>query len=503
MKKNNNQFYARDDSDLSKRTIKGGFWVLSIRIAEQVLYLIKLVIFANILEPKDFGLFGVALLTFDIMKIFTRTGFETALIQKKEDIKPYLNSAWTVLILRALGLYAIMFFIAPVAAFYFKAPEATPLIQVIGLAMVFGGFTNIGFFYFDKELKFSKRFIYQLTGMLVDFILAVYTAFVWRNIWAIVISLLAGHATKCIMSYILHPYRPRLSADFKKAKELWTFGKWILLSALIGFLIIEADDIFVAIIIDVTMLGFYQMAYKISNLPATEITNVISQVTFPAYSKLQDDRAKLREGYLKILKNVAYLTFLAGGLIFTFAFDFIKIFLGQKWVPMVLTLQVLALWGIIRSLEGTAVPIFQGVGKPETLTKLQLIQFILMAIILYPLTIQYNIFGTSVAVVSAAFLANFIYFYKVNKIIKGSKSDLCKLIGFPLINTAIMIIAVYFVKIYFNLTVGLLELCILGAFALLIYFGLTLLYEKIFNYKIIGEGLNLVKQFVGLKTAME
>ncbi|MHA1381416.1 MAG: oligosaccharide flippase family protein [Candidatus Helarchaeota archaeon] len=510
----NNSILASKSEDLSIRATKGGIWVFSIRVIEEILYLIKLVVLARILNPEDFGLFGVALLIFDVMKIFSRTGFESALIQKKENIHPYLDSAWTVSIIRGTLLFLALFTIAPVAAYYFNAPKATPLIQVIGIAMMIGGFTNTGFTIFDKELHFNKRFAYQITGATIDFVLTVSLAIILQSVWSIVIGMLSGHLVRCIMSYILHPYRPHISSDFGKAKELWNFGRWILISAIMIFLITEVDDFFVGIMLGVTTLGFYQMAYKISNLPATEITDVISQVTFPAYSKVQDDEIKLREGFLKTLKNTSFLTFFAGGLIFTFAFDFTKIFMGDKWIPMVIVLQILVIWGIIRSLGITAAPIFKSIGKPELIPKIQSIQFILMIVLLYPLTAQYNIVGTSFAIVMPSLIANWILLYLTTKKIKCPRWEFSKLIIFPFISTIFMILSIFFVKIQFNLPdwfqfqfsgmiSALFDLGILVSIAIAVFFGFIILFEIFFNYNLIKEGVTLIKQILGKYTGMD
>ena len=118
-------------------------------------------------------------------------------------------------------------------------------------------------------------------------------------------------------------------------------------------------------LLGVTALGFYQLAYRISNMPATEITHVISRVTFPAYSKLQDDIPKLREAYLKVLQITAFLSFPIAGLIFVLAPDFTKIFLGEKWMPMVPAMQVLVFAGLSRAIAATAGYIFYAVGKPK------------------------------------------------------------------------------------------------------------------------------------------
>jgi O-antigen/teichoic acid export membrane protein len=421
---------------LSQRVVNSGFWVFFLRIFNQGFSLLRLIILAHILSPSDFGLMGIALLTMSILETFSETGFQQALIQKKEDIKLYLDSAWTVLILRGFVLFVILYFIAPYAAVFFNTPEAKPIIRVIGFSILFQVFTNIGITYFKKELEFNKEFIYQLTGTLADFIVAISAVLILRNVWALVLGLLAGNITRCFVSYLIHPYRPRLYFALEKVKELFGFGKWILGSSILIFLLGQGDDILVGKLLGVTMLGFYQLAYRISNMPATEITNVISQVTFPAYSKLQDDLPKLREAYLKVLQVTAFLSFPVAGLIFVLAPDFTRIFLGEKWMPMVPAMQVLCILGALRSIAAASGPIFLALGRPDFDTKISAAELALLAILIYPLTIKWGITGTaiSISIVSCSFI--FIILAIVIRLVKMEKIEILNLmqcISFPLL----------------------------------------------------------------------
>ena len=97
------------EEQLSHRVVKGGFWVFALRITDRVFYIIKLIILARILAPHDFGLLGIAMLTMMTLETFSQTGFQAALIQKKENIEAYLNSAWTVGIIRGFILFIIFF----------------------------------------------------------------------------------------------------------------------------------------------------------------------------------------------------------------------------------------------------------------------------------------------------------------------------------------------------------------------------------------------------------
>jgi len=447
------------------------------------------VILARILSPHDFGLMGIAMLTMLILENFSQTGFQAALIQKKENIESYLNTAWTTMIVRGVVLFSILYFIAPYASTFFKSPDAKPIIQVVVISVLIQAFTNIGVIYFQKELEFKKMFIYQLSGTLADFTVAVSAAIILKNVWALIFGLLAGNFVRFVVSYLIHPYRPRIRFDLKKIKELSVFGRWVFGSNILMFLTTQGDSVIVGKILGTTMLGFYQMAYRISNMPATEITHVISQVTFPAYAKIQDNIPKLREAYLKVLQFTAFLSFPIAGLIFVLARDFTRIFLGEKWMPMVPAMQVLVLWGLIRSMGATTGSVFQGIGKPEVITKLQFVVLALLVISIYPLATRWGILGVSLAVIFSTSMPNLVAFYKVIKVIQCSTRDFYRVVAFPLLNTTVMILLILMIKNYWITKVEILDFFLIFSFSILTYFGVTFLFNKFSGFY--DEILNL------------
>jgi len=468
---------------LSQRVVKGGIWVFFLKIVNRGVSLIRLIILARILSPADFGLLGIALLTMSTLETFSQTGFQQALIQKKKDITSYLDASWTALILRGFILFVILYFLAPYAAIFFDVPEAKLIIQVIGFSMLFGAFTNIGVIYFRKELEFNKEFVYQFTGTLADFIVAISAVFILRNVWALVLGTLAGNIVRCLMSYLIHPYRPRLNFDLEKIKELFGFGKWILGSSILVFLLTQGDDIFVGKLLGTTALGFYQMAYKISNMPATEYSHLIATVTFPAYSKLQDNIPKLRDAYLKVLQLTAFLSIPIAGGIFILAPDFTKIFLGIKWMPMVPAMQVLALFGMLRAIGATTGVMFMAVGKPEISTKIKCAQLILLATLIYPFTMRWGILGSSMAVTIYALVFNFVAVYKVLSMIKSGYKKPTRLITYPLISTVIMILTIIILKIYIINNINFLDFLLLIVVGIFTYLLIAYLFDSFLDYK--------------------
>jgi len=466
---------------LHQRTIRSGAWVFAIRIASQGFSFVRLIIIARILAPDDFGLFGIAMLAMATLSTFTATGFSSALIQKKGRIEDYLNTAWTVTILRGAAIFTILFFAAPYVATFFNAPETTNILRVIGISTLLGGFANIGVVYFEKELEYNKQFFYELSSMVADFVVVVSTALILRSVWALVFGLLASSIVKVIVSYRIHPYRPRFSLDLGKAKELFAFGKWILGSAVVVFLFSQGDDGFVGKLLGVASLGLYRMAYQISNTPTSEVASVFSRVTFPVYSKLQDNLPGLRQAYLKVLQLNAFLSIPLAAGIFMLAPEFTQIVLTAKWLPVVPALQVLVLFGVLRSISATTSAVFRGVGKPQIVTRWDAIRLGVLVAVIYPLTIQWGIMGTSIAVVLAQLVATVGFSYMVIKITECGVKDFSRLIGLPLISTAIMVLLLWGLKATF-LTVSIGQFILLILAGIATYFGATYLLDRFCNY---------------------
>jgi O-antigen/teichoic acid export membrane protein len=433
-------------ASLAQRTVRGGLWIFSLRVVNKGLGIIRTIILARFLAPEDFGLFGVAMLALSTLEVFSQTGFQEALIQKKGSVASYLDTAWTISVIRGLLLFLILLLGAPFFAEFFNASEAVLIIRIIAISTLLTGFRNLGILFLTKELDFKKKSFFEFSATFVDLMVSIFLVIMLRNVWALVWGGLAGNLVRLIMSFIIHPSRPRFKFEKEKAAELIRYGRWLFGSGILIFLVTQGDDIFVGKILGVTALGYYQMAFLLSNLPATEITHVISQVTFPAYAKLQDNLPRLKSAYTEVMQVTLLVSFPIAGAIFTLGPDFIQIFLGSHWLPMVPALQVLVIAGFIRSTGSLTGPLFQAVGRPDLGTKLQIAKLILLLIVIYPLTIRWGILGTALAVVINGIIVNPFAHLKAIRMVDGLVRNFIKILSTPGFSTLVMVIFLYIIK---------------------------------------------------------
>lgn len=365
---------------------------------DRLLTLARGVVLARLLVPEYFGLLGIALLSMAFLEAFFRTGFGAALVQRRGTITDYLDTAWTAQLLRGVIMAAALFLAAGYIAAFFNVPDARPVIQVISAGLLIRGLTNAGVVYFQKDLQFHKQFIYNIGQAVAAFTVAVPLALLWRNVWALVFGVLAGDFVGLVLSYVIHPYRPRFHFDFQKARELYTFGRWVYLSTLIGFISAQLDKGAVGKLLGATSLGLYQMGSNISNTATREVSEAISLVAFPAYAKLQDDLSRLRRAFLRTWESTACLTLPLALIVFLLAEELIRVVLGPQWLPTAPAVKILAMAGFMGSFVKLCGALFQGTGHPRLEMQLNLAQIVVTAALIYPLTRLMGISGAALSI---------------------------------------------------------------------------------------------------------
>jgi len=493
---------STNEGSLHQKTIKGSFWSFTTRISTLALDIIQLVIVARLLNPKDYGLLGIALLTQTIFLVFTETGFQESIIQKKKkNIEEYLNTAWTTLIIRGLLIYTIIFFAAPYIAIFFNEPRAAIIIQVIGLSLVMSSLNNIAVTLLRKELEFNKTFILNLGRVLPSFIMTVALAFILRNVWALVGGVIMGSIGSLYISYLVHPYRPKIEFDRQKASEMLGFGKWIFGITILVFIGSQGDDLMVGRIVGVAALGLYQMAYRIAQAPLKEFIYNINTVLFSTFSKVQDYTSILKSGYLKVTTFSLAIAFPVTIGLAIIGREFTIVFLGEKWMAVIPILSILAMAALVKSFISTSTPIFKSVGKPRYEFEKQLVRASTIIILIVPLTQKFGIIGTSYTVLISCLLALIVWYKRITQVIDVKLKELWRIIAPPLIGSIAMAGSLLGVKKIIDLVsieplilkfLGFLLLCLIGTG---VYFLILLIFQKYTkNYKNLGIILRMFKE---------
>lgn len=424
----------------------GGFWVILEKVVKQGLSLVRTVILARLLGPEEFGVLGVSLLLVDIVHTFSQPGVGFALIYKQTEEKCHLDSAWVLSIIRAILIGLILVVLAPLASNFFAEPRANAIIRIIALAKVIEGFVNVGLVLIRRSLRFKKVFLYESSVGFLSLVSTVLLALWLRNAMALATGLLVTSVIRVGLSYLVATYRPSFRFSWQSIRELLDYGRWITVSSIMQFILNEGDDLIAGRLFGSEVLGIYQMAYRLSNLPATQITYAVNQLAFPTYAALQDEELRLFRSYLRLLQITAIFVFpLCAGIGFL-ARPLVLTMLGADWVPAIGLVRLLSIWGVTRAIWATTGPLYRAVGAPSLNSKLLGIRVLIQLSLLWPFANLWGVSGIGLAVVVSALLIFPISLYHVKNILKTDWQDIGETLLAPVSGTVVMGIAVLFAE---------------------------------------------------------
>lgn len=379
-----------------KQIVKGVFWVGSVRITTRILSIARTAILARLLAPADFGAFGIALLALSAVETFTETGVNVVLIQeKKKNVDDYINTAWLVSIIRGLVIGLLIIAAAPLVSAFFKSPASLYLLIFIGLVPIIRGFINPSVIKFQKDLKFHVDFWIRTAAFLFDSLVAIIATIILMSPIGLVAGLVSGAILEVIISFVVAKPKPKLHFEKQKFAEVLHGGKWVTAFSGLDFLSTQLDNVAVGRLLNVASLGFYQMAYRISIIPITEMSDIVNKVAFPLYTRISEDRKRLFSSFIKIQAVLSAVVIPVCLLLFLFPAEIIRIILGEKWLFAAPALKVLAVYGGVRAIFGATSSLFLSLNHQKYVAVITFARLSGLLITIVPLTLKFGIVGAS------------------------------------------------------------------------------------------------------------
>jgi O-antigen/teichoic acid export membrane protein len=305
-----------------------------------------------------------------------------------------------------------------------------------------------------------------MSVVLAELIVTLITAFLWRNVWALVAGRLAGAAVRLLASYLLAPRRPRLVWDRRELRELRAYGKWLTASSICLLVLGQGDGTYVGKVFGASALAFYQWAYRLSNLPATAISEVIALVMFPAYSVVQNNPREVGTLYIRVIRLTSFLALPVAALIGVMAPYFVPILLGERWIPIVSLIGVLSVYGALRAIGATSGALFLALGRPDIRTWIQGGQLLTFLVILVPFAVRWETLGVAYAITTHALVFNLLAVWRAGRLASVRASQIVTELAGPLLaSLAAIALGVVLRRAVFREPTMVGFLCVLGACA--------------------------------------
>ncbi|ANC81889.1 MULTISPECIES: oligosaccharide flippase family protein [Pseudomonas] len=316
-------------ASLRKRALRAGSWNLVSQVASQVMRLGGNLIMARLLLPEMFGVMVIATTVSILLHLLSDVGLRQNIIQSHRGDDPdFLNTAWTVQIIRGFLLFALTLLLAlgawlaqlaelwPADSTY-AAPVLPMVLAVTGLSAVIWGFQStkidVAVRTFQQKRVVLVDLASQVAGLVVMLVLGLLT----HSIWALVLSGLVSAVVWTVLGHTaLEGPTNHLRWDRSALTELIVFGRWILLSSMVGVLAMYGDRIWFGASMSAAQLGVYSIAVLILGAVQTALMKIVGAVALPAFSEAAraDDKPRLKALYFRFRLLVDLLVlFICGG----------------------------------------------------------------------------------------------------------------------------------------------------------------------------------------------
>jgi O-antigen/teichoic acid export membrane protein len=354
---------------LKTLALKGAVWTFAGYGTSQGIRLASNLILTRLLVPELFGLMALVYTFIGGLTLFSDIGIGPSIIQNRRGNDPdFFNTAWTVQIIRGVGLWICCLLITwPIATLY-DEPRLLWLIPVIGFTLVLFGLESTAQFALNRDVAMGRLTVFEIITQAVSVTVTVVWAWIDPNVWALAGgALFAGVMRLGISHTILHGFLPnRLKWDKAALAEIVSFGKWIFLSTAMMFLSTQSDRLLLGKLFPLEFLGIYSIAFTLGDLPRQINQKVFTKVLFPVISKIADTpRGELRQKIMKSrqlalvgLMGVVLILASGGDLIIDFLYN--ENFRSAGWI---LSIVALGLWPNL--MADTLNPCLFAIGQPK------------------------------------------------------------------------------------------------------------------------------------------
>lgn len=334
--------------------IKALLWHLGGRYASTLIIFIIGLVLARLLTPADYGLVGMLNIFLAISSSFVDSGFNSALIQKKDTTDEDFSTVFIFNLAVAIILYLLLYAGAPLIADFYHSPALTEITRVIAFSLIINGFYIVQRTILTKRIDFKTQTKISIPAALISGLTAIILAYFGFGPWALVANILLNALFTCLAYWHYCHWIPKSGFSKKAFYGLFHFGGKILVSSLLTNIYNNLHTLIIGRVFAAEQLGFFTKANTFATLPSQNVSIAISSVTLPVYSKLQDNDPKLQEEALHYLKFSTFFIFPAMLGIAAISTPLIKILLTEKWAPAAPLLTILCfgyMWHHIQTID--------------------------------------------------------------------------------------------------------------------------------------------------------
>lgn len=407
---------------LKEKTINGSLWSFVDIFANQGVTFLVGIVLARLLSPFEFGLIGLITIFIAISESFVNSGFSSALIRKKYCSNIDYSTVFFFNFVVGVFFFVILFVSAPAISDFLSEPELKDILRIFGIVLIIDALSIIQKTILVKEINFRLQTRISIIASVLSGFAALTLAFNGFGVWSLVAQRLIKGGLTTILLWYLTSWRPILVFSTKSFNELFGFGSKLLVSGLLDTIFTNIYYIVIGKYFSTQSVGYFTKAQEFCNVPSQGLSAIVSRVSFPVLSDIQDDYEGLKNGFRRIIRITMFVSFIFMALLAAVAEPLILVVVGEQWSSSVVLLQLLCIVAMMYPLHALNLNLLKVLGRSGLYLKIEVIKKVLAI----PTIILGVFFGVKVMIIGMAinsFISFFINSYWSGKRIGYSVKD--------------------------------------------------------------------------------
>ena len=402
--------------NLQKKTFSGFLWMFSQKFTLEFFYFVQGIILARLLLPSDYGLIAMTGVFFAVSNCFIDSGFSSALIRKVNRTAIDYSTVFVTNVVLTFFFAALLFVCSPLIASFYNEPILTDIVRANSVLMVLSSFNAVQATRMTINLQFKHLSIANVTVSIIVGLTTIALALLDYGVWSLVYPSFLSPFLRWAFYWHYQHWHPGLKFSWKIWREYFGFGSKLLASSLLDTIWKNIYPIIIGKKYSASDLGYFSKGRSYAYLPAMTFQGVLSQVTFPVLSSIQDDDCKLQSVYRRLIRLSGFVIFPIVIGVAALAKPLIILMITENWAPSISYLQVIcfaAMWYPIHALN---LNLLKVKGRSDLFLYLEIFKKALSAIVII-ITIPFGVFYMCVGSVITSLLCLGVNTFYTGKLI--------------------------------------------------------------------------------------
>ena len=352
---------------LKQKAAAGMVWTALQKYSKMVIQFISGIILARLLTPYDYGCIGMLSIFMVLAEAFIDGGFGSALIQKKRPTQVDYSTIFWWNVGMAFLMYAILFLCAPAISRFYDIPLLCDVLRVQGLVLFIYALNIIQRNQLKKKLNFKLLSIVSVSTSIIALTVTIIMAYNGCGVWALVVQNLIVAAIPSLVFWFYVKWRPIWIFSWASFKELFSFGFYMFLTHIVSRFTRQLQGLLIGKFYNASTMGYYSKAQSTEKLASSSISQVMTQVTYPLYAEIQDDKMAMQNMIKRLTMTISYITFPLMFILILCAKPIFVLLYSDRWLQSIPYFQVLCISGLAYCLQSVNLQTISAIGKSKTM----------------------------------------------------------------------------------------------------------------------------------------